>query len=137
MGTTELARSTTSRYQRELELKYDKSILEAPVHEVNKVFSKNALAFSLPSPKTWLLKLHWSQVGSVLPNVGTYRCFLSSRGARYFFNLPILTLLAFNSIIFFVTIISLLKSYKRNEIARQQQSRPSTLRRKVKKNPST
>ena len=46
----------------------------------------------------------------------------STQGARYFFNTPILLLLAFNSIIFIVTIISLWKSFKENEIATTQQS---------------
>ena len=56
------------------------------------------------------------------PNVGRDGCFLSAMGARYFFNIPILIFLEFNTIIFVITTYSLWNSFKANEIATSQQS---------------
>ena len=58
----------------------------------------------------------------IRPDVGHESCLLSSSGARYFFNIPILIFLAFNTIIFVITTYSLWNSFKANEIATSQQS---------------
>ena len=55
------------------------------------------------------------KLGSVLPEVGTVQCFLSPRGAKYYFHLPISILLCFNSIAFFVTVFALWRRYKSNK----------------------
>lgn len=56
------------------------------------------------------------------PNVGRDGCFLSAMGARYFFNIPILVLLAFNTLIFLITTFSLWSSFQANKFASMQQS---------------
>jgi hypothetical protein len=63
-----------------------------------------------------------SKVFDIQPEVGFDRCFLSPQGARYFFNVPIYILLAFNTLIFIITTLSLWKSYRENKIATLQQS---------------
>ena len=55
------------------------------------------------------------KVGSVLPEVGTFQCFLSPTGARYFFHIPITISLAFNTVSFFVTVCALWRRYKSNK----------------------
>ena len=56
------------------------------------------------------------------PDVGVDGCFLSAKGARYFFNIPILVLLAFNTIIFLITTFSLWSSFQATKFASLQQS---------------
>jgi hypothetical protein len=51
------------------------------------------------------------------PEVGYDRCFLSHTGARFYFNYPILILLAFNTIIFIATTSSLWKRFRDNKMA--------------------
>ncbi len=51
------------------------------------------------------------------PEVGYDRCFLSHIGARFYFNYPILILLAFNTIIFIATTSSLWKRFRDNKMA--------------------
>jgi hypothetical protein len=54
--------------------------------------------------------------------VGVESCFLSLSGAKYFFNIPILILLAFNTLIFLVTTYSLCKSFQANRFATARQA---------------
>ena len=63
------------------------------------------------------------KVFEIRPEVGFDSCFLSSEGSRYYFNGPIIALLAFNTVIFIITTFSLWKSYRENKMAIRQ--RPS------------
>ena len=76
------------------------------------------VGFGLPVLSTIIIFLIDSfQIGPVLPEVGNYWCFLSKRGAKYLFHLPIFILLCFNSIVFLVTVISLRSRYRQNSAA--------------------
>jgi hypothetical protein len=55
------------------------------------------------------------KVGTLLPDVGTFQCFLSPKAAKYYFHLPIFLLLCFNSLVFLITVFSLWRGYKKNE----------------------
>ena len=70
-------------------------------------------------------RFKWAKVR---PDVGRYGCFLTPIGARYYFNLPILVFLAFNTVIFIITTYSLWSSFRQNKLA---SSRQSSQRRKV------
>jgi hypothetical protein len=50
--------------------------------------------------------------GSVRPQMGESSCFLSIRGARFLFYMPILILLCFNTLMYLVTVYSLWKAKK-------------------------
>ena len=54
---------------------------------------------------------HFS-IGNVRPQMGESFCFLSIRGAWFFFYMPILILLCFNTLMYVVTIYSLWKTKK-------------------------
>ena len=76
------------------------------------------LGFGLPILSTILIFLiDTFQIGHVLPEVGNYWCFLSKRGAKYLFHLPIFILLCFNSLVFLVTVLSLRSRYRQNSAA--------------------
>ena len=70
-------------------------------------------------------RFKWAKVR---PGVGRYGCFLTPIGARYYFNIPILVLLAFNTVIFVITTYSLWSSFRQNKLASSHQS---SQRRKV------
>ena len=55
---------------------------------------------------------HFDHWGNVKPQIGESLCFLSIRGARFFFYMPILILLCFNTLMYVVTIYSLWKTKK-------------------------
>ena len=55
---------------------------------------------------------HYSELGSIRPQMGESVCFLSIRGARFFFYMPILILLCFNTLMYLVTIYSLWNTKK-------------------------
>lgn len=55
--------------------------------------------------------------GSVRPQMGHSSCFLSIRGARFFFYMPILILLCFNTLMYLVTVYSLWKTKKASKKA--------------------
>ena len=48
--------------------------------------------------------------GNVRPQMGQSACFLSMRGARFFFYMPIMILLCFNTLMYLMTVYSLWKS---------------------------
>ena len=65
---------------------------------------------------------------SIRPQMGESFCFLSLRGARFFFYMPILILLCFNTLMYLVTIYSLWKTKKathKASVARLQSERCS------------
>ena len=55
------------------------------------------------------------KVGTLLPEVGAFQCFLSAKAAKYYFHLPIFLLLCFNSLVFLITVFSLWRGYKKSE----------------------
>ena len=60
---------------------------------------------------TWLFD-HFPNLGTIQPQMGESVCFLSIRGARFFFYMPILILLCFNTLMYLVTIYSLWNTKK-------------------------
>ena len=46
-------------------------------------------------------------------DVGKDRCFLSNEAARFYFNVPVAIFVAFNTLIFMATLVSLIKSFKK------------------------
>jgi hypothetical protein len=88
-----------------------------------RLFLYFAIGFGVPTLMTLsIYLLDRFRMFDVSPDVGLDRCFLSFNGARYFFNVPIMILLAFNTIIFIITTISLWKSIRENKMASMQQS---------------
>jgi hypothetical protein len=47
------------------------------------------------------------------PGVGKDRCFLSNEAARFYFNVPVAIFVAFNTLIFMATLVSLIKGFKK------------------------
>ena len=68
--------------------------------------------------------IDYYKAGSVLPEVGTFQCFLSPRGAKFYFHLPISILLGFNSVAFFVTVFALWRRYKSNKAVTSSRRTP-------------
>ena len=55
--------------------------------------------------------------GNVRPQMGESSCFLSIHGARFFFYMPILILLCFNTLMYLVTVYSLWNTKKSSKKA--------------------
>ena len=78
--------------------------------------------------------------GSVRPQMGDFVCFLSIRGSRFFFYMPILILLCFNTLMYLVTVYSLWSTKKvsknaaLNRIRSQRGTRDLNLRNCVQSN---
>jgi hypothetical protein len=71
------------------------------------------------------------QIGSTRPEVGREKCFLSVHGSTWFFFVPVLALLAFNSLMYLKTVLSLWQSNKANFVARIARVKTNELRLEV------
>ena len=89
----------------------------------SRLFLYFAIGFGIPLIMTFSIYIvDTFGVFEICPEVGFERCFLSSKGARYFFNLPIMILLALNTVFFIITTFSLWKSIRETKMASLQQS---------------
>jgi len=87
----------------------------------SRMFLYFASGFGIPLVMTFFVcAVDNFKLFQVRPEVGVERCFLSANGARYYFNIPVMSSLAFNTVIFIITTFSLWKSFRENKIAMGQ-----------------
>ena len=75
---------------------------------------------------TAIIVLEFFQIGSIVPDVGVNRCFLSFQASEYFFYFPIFLILCFNAVMFSATTVSLVRSHRSSRLAREGRVRSTT-----------